>query len=458
MNDFELSPDDPRLTAYALGELEGDERAAVEAAVRRDPELRAALEEIRATAAQLEAALAAEALEPLGVLEFPPVNGRAPAPGAALAQGAHRGEVVPLNFAASPNPPRVNGAGVQRRGPPKVLRFPQMYFVVGGLAAACFTVIALRQPAPEGPIATAAPAQTGAQAPVVITSLTTAPTADRASATASAQASPSSPPSAAAQAAAAVVVDRREAAGADAVTPSGLGSRSSAPVPRPALAVDVTAPAVADGLSLLQQAKAIEEAATRLSDSATPLVSPAPLAATTPSALTVGLPREAAAPLLPPTVAPAATAGSNHTSRHAVVRPPNAEDTTALLELRAAGSPAELARLKELARREAERRDLAASAAPDHPARLVAPAALRANGLAGEVRVAFTVAASGAVQIPHILTATDPQLAERAIAALREAKFEPAMKAGRAIPSRLETTIAFRASGAVEIGAPTAAQ
>mgnify|MGYP000601394500 CR=1 FL=1 len=31
MNDFELLPDDPRLTAYALGELEGDERAEVEA-------------------------------------------------------------------------------------------------------------------------------------------------------------------------------------------------------------------------------------------------------------------------------------------------------------------------------------------------------------------------------------------------------------------------------------------
>ena len=31
-----ISPDDPGLTASALGELEGDERAAVEAALRED--------------------------------------------------------------------------------------------------------------------------------------------------------------------------------------------------------------------------------------------------------------------------------------------------------------------------------------------------------------------------------------------------------------------------------------
>ena len=37
MNHPTLSPDDPRLTAYALGELEGEARAAVEAALRADP-------------------------------------------------------------------------------------------------------------------------------------------------------------------------------------------------------------------------------------------------------------------------------------------------------------------------------------------------------------------------------------------------------------------------------------
>ena len=57
-----FSPDDPRLTAYALGELDGAERAAVEAALRDDAALRAVVEEIRATVAQLEGALATETL------------------------------------------------------------------------------------------------------------------------------------------------------------------------------------------------------------------------------------------------------------------------------------------------------------------------------------------------------------------------------------------------------------
>src|SRR5690606_28340189 len=60
MNEHRLMPDDPRLTAYALGELEGDERAEVEAALRRDRDARRRVEEIRATVAQLEEALAEE--------------------------------------------------------------------------------------------------------------------------------------------------------------------------------------------------------------------------------------------------------------------------------------------------------------------------------------------------------------------------------------------------------------
>ena len=58
MNDTRLPSDDPKLTAYALGELNGDERAAVEAALRENPALRLIVEEIRATAAALEAAFA----------------------------------------------------------------------------------------------------------------------------------------------------------------------------------------------------------------------------------------------------------------------------------------------------------------------------------------------------------------------------------------------------------------
>src|SRR5471032_1338234 len=63
-NTDQFPPDDPRLTAFALGELEGEELAAVEAALRDDPAARAAVEEIRATAAQLEAALGTEPMVP----------------------------------------------------------------------------------------------------------------------------------------------------------------------------------------------------------------------------------------------------------------------------------------------------------------------------------------------------------------------------------------------------------
>ena len=57
MNETKRFEDDPRLTAYALGELEGDERAAVDAWVRSDAQARAVVEEIRATAAALGKAL-----------------------------------------------------------------------------------------------------------------------------------------------------------------------------------------------------------------------------------------------------------------------------------------------------------------------------------------------------------------------------------------------------------------
>jgi Domain of unknown function (DUF3520)/von Willebrand factor len=62
LNEFRLDSDDPRLTAYALGELEGEELAQVVAAVSADASLRTAVDEIRATASQLTAALNAEPL------------------------------------------------------------------------------------------------------------------------------------------------------------------------------------------------------------------------------------------------------------------------------------------------------------------------------------------------------------------------------------------------------------
>ncbi len=96
MNAPSLSADDPRLTAYALGELQGAELVEIEAAVRADPALQAAVAEIRAMAGELTEVLAKE----------------------------------PTEMAVEPK------ADPYRR---KVVRFP--YYIISGLAAACFAVM-----------------------------------------------------------------------------------------------------------------------------------------------------------------------------------------------------------------------------------------------------------------------------------------------------------------------------
>jgi Ca-activated chloride channel family protein len=129
MSQNSLFPQDPKFTAYALGELEGEERAAVEAALRDNPAARAAVEDIRATAAHLAAALAAE-----------PVS-------------EHEAGISAEGSLARPTV----GKPVEKpRGPlPRytkatILKFPQLYYVVGLGAAACFALfVALRQPVPH---------------------------------------------------------------------------------------------------------------------------------------------------------------------------------------------------------------------------------------------------------------------------------------------------------------------
>jgi Ca-activated chloride channel family protein len=106
-----ISKDDPRVTAYALGELEGDELALVAAAVQADAELQAVVAEIRATAGALEQALAGE--------PAPELPAKAPAKKPA-------------------------------KKPGRLLAFPQLYYVIGGAAAACFTfLVVLQEPLPK---------------------------------------------------------------------------------------------------------------------------------------------------------------------------------------------------------------------------------------------------------------------------------------------------------------------
>jgi Ca-activated chloride channel family protein len=104
MNTNKISPDDPRLTTYALGEMEPREQAEFAQLLQEDPVAAAAVEEIRATAQVLGTALETERVH----LEVP----------------------VPSRMPAAP----------ARK---KVLRFPQLYFMVSGLAAACFAVFFL---------------------------------------------------------------------------------------------------------------------------------------------------------------------------------------------------------------------------------------------------------------------------------------------------------------------------
>jgi hypothetical protein len=123
LNESKLQPDDPRLTAFALGELAGDEHDLVAAAVAADRALADAVAEIRATSAQLSAALANEALPEANIAEIL-LNGNA------VTRRASE-DVAPA--------PVVERPGHESwRTHRKVRPFP--YFLITSLAAACFVV------------------------------------------------------------------------------------------------------------------------------------------------------------------------------------------------------------------------------------------------------------------------------------------------------------------------------
>lgn len=105
-----ISPADPRLTAYAFGELEGDELKLIEAAVQADPALQAAVAELRGFGDTLTSALGDE---PANVKADGDL--RAPAPITAVAE-------------AKPK---------KRRG--LIIPFPLHYLATA--AAACFAVV-----------------------------------------------------------------------------------------------------------------------------------------------------------------------------------------------------------------------------------------------------------------------------------------------------------------------------
>jgi hypothetical protein len=127
MKPHPLSPDDPRLTAYALGEMPAQECAAFEALLAADPAARQVVDEIRAFTGTLDEALAHEpgpAAAPLPVEQLR---------SAAILPGGDRRK---LDGGAQ---------GLPSKGMGRVLRFPQMYYVTAGLAAACFAVFFIVQ-------------------------------------------------------------------------------------------------------------------------------------------------------------------------------------------------------------------------------------------------------------------------------------------------------------------------
>lgn len=115
MNENTILPDDPRLTAYALDEMEPAERAEFEKLLQSDAGARQAVEEIRATGAVVAGALASEPL---------PVT-------VATQQAA----VIPGGDLR-----KLDGGGLKASW---LIRFPRFYYMISGLAAACFAVFFL---------------------------------------------------------------------------------------------------------------------------------------------------------------------------------------------------------------------------------------------------------------------------------------------------------------------------
>ena len=150
-----LTPDDPKLTAYALGELDASERAAIEAALARSPECRRAVEEIRALSGELTTALAADTATALRTLpSLAPIGGEGRGEGvsrdalssheelhaAAAADEGTRRDFAPSSPSPLPSPP-VGAREKSAPGEGKVIFLPWRHWRTLGLAAAAALVV-----------------------------------------------------------------------------------------------------------------------------------------------------------------------------------------------------------------------------------------------------------------------------------------------------------------------------
>jgi hypothetical protein len=118
-----ILPDDPRLTAYALDEMEAAERMEFEKLLQQDVTARQTVAEIRATVVSLANALADEPI----LMSPTPAKGEREAAHPTIARGR--------DFR------RLDGGPLEPAGMlGKKIKFPHFYYVVSGLAAACFAV------------------------------------------------------------------------------------------------------------------------------------------------------------------------------------------------------------------------------------------------------------------------------------------------------------------------------
>jgi len=73
----------------------------------------------------------------------------------------------------------------------------------------------------------------------------------------------------------------------------------------------------------------------------------------------------------------------------------------------------------------------------------VYPIELRKRKIEGTVLVQFVVDAKGRVINPTIESATSPEFERPALEAVRQWKFEPAVRAGEKVPSKMRVPIRF---------------
>ena len=119
---------DPRLTDYALNEMDPAQKTEFEKLLRYDPGAQKAVEEIRAAARDLQSALEAEPCPAMAEVES------RPSAKAAIVAGPDFRKLDGGKIGGS----RLNGRSA---GGAKFIKFPQFYYVVAGLAAACFAVV-----------------------------------------------------------------------------------------------------------------------------------------------------------------------------------------------------------------------------------------------------------------------------------------------------------------------------